>query len=452
MSSVETTKSGALSTSLPEIPAGAGGRRAWFAAIAVAASLWVWTAWLYCLPPGYDCWWGVNPLGGAHFRRVLHLPSLVVDSGTFRAGFVACLAFSWVTYLSLLSLGLASAGPPIARVRRLATGTVLAVAALGPPALSSDVYAYVGYARLAVVHHLSPYAETQVTLVHLGDPTGPFLRWPIASPYGPLWTIVSMVVVFVLPKSSLLAPILVFKGLGAAGVLAIAEAGRRLARRVSSGREELVFAALALNPLFVIEGVANAHNDVVMMALVMWAFVFATEERWKRAFLLLGVASSIKFIPLLLGPWFLVGALRAAPLETMRRKLVVAARAFALTTIPILASYAPFWRGVETLEGLRSRSHHGTHPMNGGFVQGAVVVLTIWGGLTPWVARAPLARAARGWIVVSLAVVMLLSGMWFPWYFVWPWAVALVLLERANLVFTGIVWGAVLLSLWSYVR
>ena len=90
--------------------------------------------------------------------------------------------------------------------------------------------------------------------------------------------------------------------------------------------------------------------------------------------------------------------------------------------------------------------------MGGGFLRGALVVLALWAVLTPWVARAPHARAARGWVVVSLAVLTMLTGMWFPWYFVWPWAVALVLLEGPNLLFMGIVWGGALLSLWSYVR
>ena len=282
---------------------GASSAAAWVAAVVVAASLGVWAAWLYRIPLDYACAWGTNPMGAAHFRAALHVPIAVADAATFRAGFVACLALSWLGYLALLATGLSGGAPPAGRVLRLAAVTVVAIAFLGPPSLSCDAYAYVGYARLAVVHHLSPYVETQVTLVRLGDPTGTFLRWPIASPYGPGWTLLSMAIVFLLPKGGLLAPLLAFKVLGAVAVLGSATAGRRLARHLSPGREDLVFAALALNPLFVIEGVASAHNDVVMMALVLWAFVFATERRWTWAFLLLGAASSIKFMPLLLAPW-----------------------------------------------------------------------------------------------------------------------------------------------------
>jgi len=129
-----------------------------------------------------------------------------------------------------------------------------------------------------------------------------------------------------------------------------------------------------------------------------------------------------KFVRSFLAPWFLLAAWRAMPVAPRGPKLVLAARALALTTLPILASYAVFWRGAETLAGLSSRSQHGLHPTGGSFVQGLAIVLALWGALTPWVARAPLARAARGWVLVSLAVVMLLTGMRFPWYFIWPWA------------------------------
>jgi hypothetical protein len=424
------------------------GRRTWAAAVVVAAASAFGALWLYRVPPDYACSWGTNPEGAAHFRAALHVPLSVASAETFRAGLVAALGLAWLAYLTLLAAGLSSGGPPPGRVRLLAAGLAGGLALLAPPALSPDVYAYVGYARLAVVHHLDPYVETQLALVARHDPTAEFLRWPIASPYGPLWTLASMAIVFVLPKSSVLGPVLVFKLLGAASVLAIAEAGRRLARRFSPGREELAFAALALNPLFLLEGVANAHNDVVTMAFVAWALVAAVDARWTRAFLLLGIASSIKFVPLLLAPWVLLAELRAAP----GRRVALTARAFALTVAPVVICYAAFWRGVETLAGLQSRSAHGLHPTGGSLGRGALVVLALWAALTPWVARDPLPRAARGWIVVSLAVVALLTGMWFPWYFVWPWVAALVLLERTNLAFTGIVTGATLLSLWSYVR
>jgi hypothetical protein len=51
-----------------------------------------------------------------------------------------------------------------------------------------------------------------------------------------------------------------------------------------------------------------------------------------------------------------------------------------------------------------------------------------------------------------LSVIVFTTGMWFPWYFSWPLAVSLILIDGLDLCFAGIVFGGMLLSLWSYVR
>jgi hypothetical protein len=433
-----------------------GARRSSAAAVLVAVACVAGAAWLYRAPFDYQCAWGTNPQGAAHFARVLGVEPRAADAASFRAGLALTLGGAWAAYLAMFALGLGGRSPSRRLVLALACATGLALAVVGPPALSPDVYAYVGYARLAIVHHLNPYVETQATLARLADPTAPFLRWPIASPYGPLWTWLSMAVTFVFPAGWLWAPVVAFKLMGAAAVLALAEGGRRLAARLSPGREDLALAALALNPLFLLEGVVNGHNDVVMAALVVWSLVLAREEGdagaapSPRPFLLLGLAAAIKFVPWLLAPWLLVAAWRRT--EAGGRGAMTV-RAIAASVLPVVVCYAPFWRGWETLAGLQSRAVDASRAVSvGGGAGGALIVLAAWGALTPWVARAPLERAPRGWVVVSLLTILLATGMWFPWYFVWPTAVALTLLRGTNLLFVGFAWGASLVSLLSYLR
>ncbi|HVZ74119.1 MAG TPA: hypothetical protein VHJ20_17190 [Polyangia bacterium] len=423
-------------------------RSAWLGAVAVAASIAACAAWLTRMPLDYTCRWGVDAEGAAQFRALLHVPFGAATTSTFRAGFAMALALVWITYVVLVARGLAGAVPPRAHVAKLTAALAVALAVAAPPALSVDVYAYVGYARLAVVHHLNPYVETQAKLVALGDPTGPFLRWPISSPYGAAWTLYSMLVVALLPKASIVAPFIALRLTSAVAVLALAEGGRRLARRLVPGREELVFAALALNPLFLLEGVASGHNDVVMMALVVWALALAVEGRFATSLLLVGLASSIKFVPIVLAPWLVLAAWQAAPVA---RRASAAALGAGLAAVPVAATSLVFWRGAGTLAGVRARAGQGLHPA-GGFVASAAVALVVCAGLTVWVARDPLTRAPRAWIPASLTLLVLFSGMWFPWYFVWPWALALVVLDGASLAWTGVVWGAVLLSQLSYLR
>ncbi|MGA8364173.1 MAG: hypothetical protein WB709_06600, partial [Solirubrobacteraceae bacterium] len=58
---------------------------------------------------------------------------------------------------------------------------------LGPPLISQDVFGYLTFARMGVLHGLDPY--THVAFQAPTDPIYPFIGWPFQhSPYGPLFT------------------------------------------------------------------------------------------------------------------------------------------------------------------------------------------------------------------------------------------------------------------------
>src|SRR6202161_523196 len=59
---------------------------------------------------------------------------------------------------------------------------------LGPPLISQDVFGYLAFARLGVLHGLDPY--THVAAEAPADAVFPFIGWPFQhSPYGPLFTL-----------------------------------------------------------------------------------------------------------------------------------------------------------------------------------------------------------------------------------------------------------------------
>src|SRR6202043_1965124 len=77
-------------------------------------------------------------------------------------------------------------------IRRLWTAIVLAhlAALLAPPLFSGDVIGYIGFARLDVLHGLSPYLFTANAAPH--DAVHHLLGWPgLTTPYGPLFTLLS---------------------------------------------------------------------------------------------------------------------------------------------------------------------------------------------------------------------------------------------------------------------
>ena len=58
---------------------------------------------------------------------------------------------------------------------------------MAPPLQLTDLFNYLGYARLGAVHHLNPYTHGIGAEVH--DPVFRFSTWHnLHSPYGPLFT------------------------------------------------------------------------------------------------------------------------------------------------------------------------------------------------------------------------------------------------------------------------
>ncbi|MFZ1721619.1 MAG: hypothetical protein WAU07_03890, partial [Microgenomates group bacterium] len=89
--------------------------------------------------------------------------------------------------------------------------------------------------------------------------------------------------------------------------LAVAMRGREL----SVGQISLLF----LNPLFLIETISSAHNDVWMMALAVWSLAFVMDHKkgaWHIIFsgLLLTASISIKYVTILIVPIWLFLVIR----------------------------------------------------------------------------------------------------------------------------------------------
>jgi hypothetical protein len=386
-------------------------------------------AWQYAMPAQFESSFLLNHAGVEHFRDGLGLPHVAMALGPYRAGFRAWLGAIWGAYFVMVLAG--AMGAPLPRRRSLlavVVGVALVTAVLWPPSFSCDVYGYVGYARMQVLHGLNPYATTQKALIDLGDPTGMFLRWNIASPYGPLWTSLSVAVVWLWRGASLLTQVIAMKMFAAAALVGAAWGGRRVAERLAPGRGDLTLMAIGLNPLFVIEGAGNGHNDLVMMALLVAGLGAALEGRTRRAVLWAGVAGAIKFLPLLLVPWIVLAEWRARP-RPWRSKARDGLGHALLAILPIAVGYWPYWAGARTLLGLQQRWHSGqttsVFTNLSLWTQGGALLLT-YAASTAWLLRGDRVRLLTAWVIMTTAIFMVATGIWLPWYLSWIWLVALL--------------------------
>jgi alpha-1,6-mannosyltransferase len=320
-----------------------------------------------------------------------------------------------------------------------ATAALVGAFAVAPVLLSHDVYSYVDYARLGVVHGLDPYVHAPAAAP--ADPIYPRVEWTdVPSAYGPLFTLLTYPLAW-LPIDAAVAAL---KALAALSVLALAALVARLAP--SRGVAPLPAAAfVALNPLVLIHVVGGAHNDGLAMLLAtagVGAVLTAREASAGAAFV---AAFAIKAPAALAAPFAAVHAARIR-LSPPRSGVNVgsalgnlALGAGATAKAIALAAYVAFgwdWLNALSLAGeSQDRTSHMSIPITTARLTGldptavraAALVLyaLLLTGLLIWTWRGADWLRAAAWASLGL----LLATAWLlPWYLIW--ALPLVALSR----------------------
>jgi hypothetical protein len=180
----------------------------------------------------------------------------------FRVFLIALISYS-LAYAGLLALARSLS---VRWAIALVTALSLIVFA-GPILLSTDVFSYIAYARMGIVHNVNPYLHGPQAIV--SDPVYHYVGkdWKlVATAYGPLYTLISYPLGLVDVVGALWGMKLMAL-LAAAGTLVLTwrcAPARGLDRR---------FALLVLgaNPLWVIYALGGAHNDLLMIFLTTLA-------------------------------------------------------------------------------------------------------------------------------------------------------------------------------------
>jgi hypothetical protein len=248
------------------------------------------------------------------------IPRLITDPQTL--GFV----FSCVLMVMLVAYAVV-----VAAARRLTLRTiVIAVVALhlilllSPPMQLTDLFNYLGYARLGALHHLNPYTHT--IRQELFDPVFGFSSWHnLRSPYGPLFIALTYPLALVSLPIAYWAVKLATVALALAFVALVAQIARQLGRD-----PRFAIAFVAFNPIFLIYAVEGFHNDFFMLVPMLGAIslVLARHDRASGVVLMLAVA--VKFTAIILLPFLLVAA------HTKQRRVQVLAGA-AVCAVPLIA-------------------------------------------------------------------------------------------------------------------
>lgn len=192
-----------------------------------------------------------------------------------------------------------------------------AILTFSPSMFSMDPFLYALYGRLKALFGGDPYSATAIFPAN--DPFVPL--WEpgyLASRYGPLWTHLSSLLA-ISAGDNIALSVLQYRLVGTAaslltGALIYATLLRISPEKASSG---VVF--YLWNPLVALESVLNAHNESVMLAFIMLAFLLFAGTRYKLATVAVICASLVKAIAVVILPLFIIQSVFAT--ATLRKKV-----------------------------------------------------------------------------------------------------------------------------------
>lgn len=210
--------------------------------------------------------WMAGPLGGL-------LPGMTGSATTLKYWVTGSIVLMYVSYLVLLRCT-----PQLPA--RWVLGAILAVHVifvLSPPLTLTDVFNYINYGRMEVVHNLNPYTTIPILEPH-NDPSYGLSNWhELRSPYGPLFTMLTILVVPLGVAGSFWA----LKLLLAAASLGMIALVWKCARLL--GRDPLSAVVLVgLNPIVLVWGLGGDHNDAVMVFCIVLGFYLLLRARAGR--------------------------------------------------------------------------------------------------------------------------------------------------------------------------
>ncbi len=315
-----------------------------------------------------------------------------------------------------------------------------AIVFLGPILISTDVFSYIAYARMGVEHGLNPYLHGPAAISH--DPVFQYVGhdWRrTETAYGPLYTLVTYP----------LAPLGVVGALWAMKLEALLASAGTLVLIWRCARQrglDPVWAILVVgaNPLYVIYGLGGAHNDLIMMAMMMAAVTLTIAPRASArgeagAAGLVVAGALVKATVAALLPFMVVSRRRLAPILGALAALLLGALvgyvAFGIHGIDVVAALNRDAAFVSSDSFATELAHlfgkPGVFPVDHDLLKASLVLIVLhllwrtWRGYD-WV-------AASGWALLAISV----TSTWLlAWYILWPLPLAVVTRDRRLLVAT----------------
>lgn len=216
---------------------------------------------------GFFPGWMAGPLGGLW-------PGLTRNTTALRYVFTSAMAAMYVSYLLALAYVPSIAERVRARWAIAAVVGVHAIFFLAPPMSLTDVFNYINYGRMEVVHHLNPYTTYPILEPH-GDPSYALSNWhQLLSPYGPLFTLLT----FALVPLGVAASFWAIKTVLVAASLGTILLVWRCAQLLELDPVKAIV-LVGLNPVVLVWGLGGDHNDFLIVFAITLGFYLLLRAR-----------------------------------------------------------------------------------------------------------------------------------------------------------------------------
>ena len=370
--------------------------------------------------PAFDSWLaGI----GTHLGYDQFLPTLLI----------CAVAYGGLVALAATRRGLISPGAAIVLV-----GLLQLILFAGPVLLATDLFTNVSYAHEAV-NGVNPYVHGPAALPgYAGYPyvSPDWVRW--ATPYGPIFTL------FTLPAGL----VGLDGGIWILKIEALLESAAVLWLTWRCARQRAFDPVLAIiivgaNPLYVIYTLGGAHNDLLMLALMMVGVTAllappsARREAGGAAAIVAGAL--VKATAGVILPFLIVSKRRVAPilggLAALAGGLLLGYALWGSAGVNIFAGLRREGQLVSSYSFASQLSHllgkPGVYPIDHVLLSIALVLILAYLLWRTW--RGYDWLAASGWGMLAIAV----TTTWLmPWYTVWPLPLAAISRDRRLLVAT----------------
>ena len=198
------------------------------------------------------------------------------------------------------------------------------------PFMSSDVFYYLGIGRLDSEYGQNPYYTTIMQFVDENGGIGKYIEndtvliqgyanvWTDTTVvYGPVWTFICKIIAGI-TFGNIDFALFIFKLIS----VALHILNCHLIYKITN--KKIFVLIYGLNPLILLEGIANAHNDLYIITFVFTSLYFLLKKKnICLSILFLAIATSIKYFTILLLPFILIYHFRNEKSLTRLKKCII---------------------------------------------------------------------------------------------------------------------------------